>query len=184
MPSARRSCYGLLLLAVLATQARAQQAAASPQSDWGLQGSFGIGGGDKLGFAGTATLGPRYKGNLISVRGTLGQGILSSDGTRSPVWDVGLMYGRRACSPGACFGFAVGPGVAGVMEDSLNTGTLIRHTTGAFLWQLSLQGTISHTASLGLTFVGNRNAHQNFWGLMLGMQFGMPWHGGSSDDEE
>lgn len=183
MLGVRCVCLAMLIAAGATGSAGAQQKA--PQSDWGLQGSLGIGGGDKLGFGGFATLGPRFKANLFSIRGTVGQGAKQdSTQTRDPVWEVGLTYGRRGCSPGACYGFALGPGVVGLAVHDSATGTMVRTTTGALLWQVSLQGVISPTTSIGLTFIGNRNSKQNFWGLMLGMQFGMPWHGGSPDDEE
>ena len=68
----RQVCLSLALAAGIADTALAQHA--SPQPKLGLQGSVAIGGGDKLGFAGTASLGPRIGGNLISVRATVGAG--------------------------------------------------------------------------------------------------------------
>ena len=183
MRGVRHLCLGMLIVAATTGAAWGQQK--SPQSDWGFQGSLGLGGGDKLGFAGFATLGPRYKAHLFSVRGSVGEGAKQDSAqTREPVWEVGLTYGRRGCSPGACYGFAIGPGIVGLAVPDSATGTRVRTTTGALLWQVSLQGVISPTTSIGLTFIGNRNNKQNFWGLMLGMQFGMPWHGTSEDDEE
>lgn len=179
----RQAC--LIFVCCTGWAAVAQAQATSPQSAWGLQGAAGIGGGDKLGFSGTVSLGPRYRSNLFSVRATLGAGPKDSVEHREKVWEVGATYGRRFCSPGACYGFAIGPGIINLATaDSANPGQRIRKTTGALLWQLSLQGTISPTSSIGLTFQGNRNKLQNFWALFAGIQFGMPWHSGSSDDEE
>jgi hypothetical protein len=179
----RQAWIALALGSVLPGAAQSQQK--SPQGNWGLQGAAGIGGGDKLGFGGTVSLGPRYRSNLFSIRGTVGTGSKNELDHRDPAWELGLTYGRRFCSPGACYGFAIGPGMISVVPSGdEHPAPQVRTTTGALLWQFSLQGTVSPTTSLGLTFLGNRNSVQNFWGLFLGVQFGMPWHGRSADDSD
>jgi hypothetical protein len=179
----RQACVALALGLVSSGAAQSQQK--SPQGNWGIQGAAAIGGGDRLGFAGTAALGPRYHGNLFSITGTVGVGPRDSVGHRAPTWQAGVTYGRRFCSPGACYGFALGPGIISILPSGDDhPGPQVRTTTGALLWQFSLHGTVSPTSSIGLTFLGNRNSVQSFWGLFLGVQFGMPWHSRSGDAED
>lgn len=157
------------------------------QSSVGIQGSLGFGGGDQLGIAGSATLGPRLGKNLLSIRATVGKGATIADtigAAKSTIYEVGLLYGRRFCSPGACYGFGIGPGY--VSQVILNPITNLRERAarGALMWQLSLQGTITPTTTLGITLLGNRNSAASFWGVTAGVQFGMPRQSSHSDDDD
>ena len=179
----------------LATTATAQSAAKpkpkAPPSDTdspvGIQGSLGFGGGDKLGLAGLATLGPRIGTSLISIRGTVGTGATIGDSIatkRYPIYEIGLTYGRRFCTPGACYSFAFGPGYVSEVILNATTGVHERENRGALLYQFSLQGTVTPKTTLGITLYGNRNSAGSFWGLAAGVQFGMPRQRTTDSDDE
>ncbi len=185
MRTVRRFSLLLSLLAVPASTLVAQTEA--KQSSVGIQGSLGFGGGDKLGFGGSATLGPRLGKNLLSIRASVGTGVTIADtigAAKYRIYEVGLLYGRRFCSPGACYGFGIGPGYVSQVVLNPITNLHERDARGALLWQLSLQGTITPTTTLGITLLGNRNSAAGFWGVTAGVQFGMPRQSSHSDDDD
>lgn len=183
MPALRHLPMLVLFVSVVPGQLRGQKS--KDQSPIGVQGTFGLGGGDQVGFTGAATLGPRIHTHLISIRGTWGAGVTENGrGRTNPVYEVGLLYGRRFCSPGACYSFGLGPGVINhVIRDPIS-GTSHRESHGGLMYQLGLGGTVTRTTTLGLTIIGDRNAGKNFWALVAGIQFGMPRQSSRADDDE
>ena len=168
----------------LASTVQAQTAPQREQSPVGLQGSIGMGGGEIIGVSGVATLGPRIHNNLISIRGVWGIGTFDSLGRKKhPVTELALLYGRRFCTPGACYSFGIGPGAVNQLVHT-RAGVWQRQYNGGLSFQLSLQGTVTSTSTIGLTFIGNRNAVNNFWGLSAGFQFGMPRQRTTDSDDE
>jgi hypothetical protein len=187
MPILRRlTLLALALSSASATQAQTKSTTRDPgaQSPVGLQGSLGFGGGEILGVNAIATLGPRIHNHLISIRGVWGFGTFDSLGRkRHPVTELALLYGRRFCTPGACYSFGIGPGAVNQLVHTPQ-GVWQRQYNGGLSFQLSLQGTITPTSTIGLTFIGNRNAVNNFWGLSAGVQFGMPRQRMEESDDE
>jgi hypothetical protein len=101
--------HGWLALGLLMTVpglAAAQREA--PLSDWATQGAFGAGAGpDGLSFS--ASVGPRYRKNLLSLRGTAAIDLSPASGRASVISDLGLTIGRLFCSGKVCLTPVIGP---------------------------------------------------------------------------
>ncbi len=171
MPLERTGRLVCLLLPLLVAQGRAQQL--SPPSAWATQGTFGVGGGPP-GLVLNASLGPRYRSNLLSLRGTAAFVLDPLAGYASTTLDWGLTYGRVFCSGDLCVTPVVGGGgTTQEIDDALGQ-NLPRQSAAAFFWEVRLVGRIGQTTGLGLTVLGDQNSIKNFWAVTLTLQPGLP----------